>query len=225
LPPANGRLTANDLSPIPGGRLRQDAAGAWLAMRRRIAAEHGVWICPTSPRTAYRPLADQEYFWNLYRAGRGALAARPGTSNHGWGVAVDVPRQDMAAALRALGHEYGWGIAGGRLKSDAPSEWWHCTFHPGVYTAKPPKPKHVHPYTLMNDKEREARDILVRQRRVARRAGGWSNVDRMHLDKAKQAKQDLRQYAINLRVAAERTGWDENHRRARYAYINQLIGA
>jgi hypothetical protein len=77
----------------------------------------------------------------------------------------------------------------------------------------------------MNDKEREARDMLIRQRRIARRAGGWAKVDGMHLDKAKQAKKDLRQYAINIRVAAEKSGWDDNHRKARYAYINQLIGA
>ncbi|MBE2314471.1 D-alanyl-D-alanine carboxypeptidase family protein [Solirubrobacter sp. CPCC 204708] len=225
MPPANGELTERDLSPIPGGRLRADAADAWLAMRRRIASERGLWICPTSPRTSYRSYADQEHFWRLYQSGRGALAARPGSSNHGWGIAVDLPRPEMAAAVRAVAHEYGWGIAGGKLRSDAMSEWWHCTFHPGVYKGGAAKPKHVHPYKLMSDKEREARDILLHQRRVARRAGGWSQVDEMHLRKAKQAKKDLRQYAVNLRVAAERTGWDENHRRARYAYINQLIGA
>ena len=76
----------------------------------------------------------------------------------------------------------------------------------------------------MNDREREARDVLIRQRRVARRAGGWSKVDDQHLKKAKQAKKDLRQYAINIRVAAEKTGWDENHRKARFNYINKLIG-
>jgi hypothetical protein len=193
-------------------------------MRRRIGSDHGVWICPTSPRTSYRTYAEQEYFWKLYLSGRGARAAKPGTSNHGWGIAVDLPRQDMAAAVRAVAHEYGWGIAGGRLASDAPSEWWHCTFHPGVYKpAKVAKPQH--PYALLTDKEREARDMLLRQRRVARRAGGWAHVHAMHENKAKRAKKDLRQYAINIRVAAERTGWDVNDRRARYAYINRLIGA
>ena len=224
MPPANGRLAANELSLIPGGSLRQDAAEAWLAMRRRIAKEHGIWICPTSPRTSYRSFADQEHFWRLYTSGRGALAARPGTSNHGWGIAVDLPRPEMASALRAVAHEYGWGIAGGRLSSDAPSEWWHCTFHPGVYKRTAPAPERVHPYRLMSDKERHARDVLVRQRRIARRAGGWSAVDGRHLEKAKRAKKDLRQYAINIRVAAERTGWNENDRRARFDYINKLIG-
>lgn len=225
MPPVNGKLADGDLSPIPGGRLRGDAADAWLALRRRVATDSGVWICPTSPRTAYRNFADQEYFWNLYKSGHGALAARPGTSNHGWGVAVDLPRPDMAAAVRQVAHEYGWGIAGGKLNSDAPSEWWHCTFHPGVYKDAAAKPKKVHPYKLMSDAEREARDILIRQRRIARRAGGWAKVDGMHLAQAKKAKKALRQFAVNIRVAAEKSGWDENNRKARYAYINKLIGA
>ena len=71
----NGQLPASDLADIPGGRLRKDAAQAWLAMRAYIGKQKGVWICPTSIRTAYRPYADQEYFWKLYQSGRGALAA------------------------------------------------------------------------------------------------------------------------------------------------------
>jgi len=125
----NGKLPGSDLAAIPGGQLRKDAAAAWLAMRGRIGKDQGVWICPTSRRTAYRPLADQQYFWNLYKSGKGALAAVPGTSNHGWGIAVDLPSSAMQAAVRAHGHTYGWGIQGGKLGSDAPSEAWHCTFH------------------------------------------------------------------------------------------------
>jgi hypothetical protein len=221
---ANGRLEGSDLTPIPGGQLREDAAQAWLAMRLNIGKQKQVWICPTSRRTAYRSFADQEYFWSLYRSGRGALAATPGTSNHGWGIAVDMPTGAMQAAVRECGHKFGWGIKGGQLASDAPSEEWHCTFHPGVFES-PPKPDHVHPYRLMNEAERAARDMLIRQRRVARRAGGWSKVDDSHLKKAVQAKKDLRQCASNIRSAAKDSGWDENHRKARYDYANKLIGA
>jgi hypothetical protein len=224
MPPANGKLGPSDLEAIPGGRLRADAANAWLAMRARVGKEQDVWICPTSPRTSYRSFADQEYFWGLYKSGKGALAAVPGHSNHGWGIAVDTPSPAMQAAVRAIGHEYGWGIRGGQLASDAPSEPWHCTFHPGVYKGERRKPPRAHPYTLMSDKEAEARDMLVRQRRIARRAGGWSKVDDMHLKRAVAAKKDLRQYAINLRVAAQKSGWDQNHRKERFDYINKLIG-
>lgn len=219
----NGELQAADLSPIPGGQLRGDAASAWLAMRSHIGKHKGIWICPTSPRTAYRCLKDQQYFWQLYQSGRGALAAKPGTSNHGWGIAVDMPSPAMHAAVRECGHQFGWGIKGGRLASDAPSEDWHCTFHPGVFR-EPEQPKHVHPYRLMTEQERDARDMLIRQRRTARKAGGWSKVSPSHLARAMQAKRELRRHAANLRVVAERTGWDKHRRKARYDYINQLIG-
>ena len=219
----NGMLKESDLSPIPGGQLRGDAAAAWLAMRRHIAKTNNVWICPTSRRTAYRSLADQQYFWNLYQTHRGALAARPGTSNHGWGIAVDLPSPAMQAAVRQFGHDFGWGIKGGKLASDAPSEEWHCTFHTGVFTA-PETPPHVHPYQRMNEAEREARDMLVRQRRVARKAGGWSKVDPIHLERAVKAKNDLRQRAADIRSAAKDGGWDKNYRKERFDYINKLIG-
>jgi hypothetical protein len=219
----NGNLPATDLAPIPGGQLRIDAAAAWLAMRTHVGKD-GVWICPTSPRTAYRPLKDQQYFWHLYRTGKGPLAAVPGTSNHGWGIAVDMPSPAMQAAVRACGHEFGWGIRGGRLPSDAPSEAWHATFHPGVVEAPEP-PKHTHPYHFMTDREREARDVLVKERRVARSAGGWEAIEADHLQRAVEAKKSLRQYARDIASAAEDTGWDKNDRKVRFDYINKLTGA
>ena len=76
---ANGQLPDSELMAIPGGRLRADAAKAWIRMRNRIGKESGLWICPTSTRTAYRTLSEQLYFWNLYVTGRGNLAARPGS--------------------------------------------------------------------------------------------------------------------------------------------------
>lgn len=223
--PNNGRLADSELAAIPGGRLRKDAAEAWLAMRAYIGKTNRVWICPTSLRTAYRPYADQEYFWNLYRSGRGALAARPGTSNHGWGIAVDIPTPAMQAAVRACGHEFGWGIRGGRLSSDAPSEAWHCTWHPGSYPAIKqyrPKPR-PHAYHALSDGEREARDILVKQRRVARRNGGWRKVDKSHLARAVEAKRRIRAQMSRIAKAAESDGWEKNQRQVRYDYLKKLV--
>lgn len=220
----NGKLPAGDLLAIPGGRLRKDAAGAWLAMRSRIGNERGIWICPTSPRTAYRSLADQQHFWNLFQSGRGALAARPGTSNHGWGIAVDLPTPAMQAAVREHGHKFGWGIQGGKLNSDAPSEAWHCTFHPGKFDA-PPAKKRTHPYHFMNDREQAARDVLVKERRIAKRHGGWDNIDDSHVKRAANAKATLRQCARDIAAAAEESGWQKAHRKTRFDYINQLTGA
>jgi hypothetical protein len=220
----NGKLPASELSPIPGGQLRKDAAVAWLAMRAKAGKEQGVWLVPTSPRTAYRPLVEQQYFWNLYKSGRGALAAVPGTSNHGWGLAVDLPSAGMEAAVREFGHIFGWGIRGGKLSSDAPSESWHCTFHPGVYKVTA-RPDPVHPYQLMNARERAARDILVSERRVAKRHNGWKNVDASHLQRASRAKATLRQCASDISAAAKESGWDKANRKTRYDYIQKLIGS
>ena len=221
----NGRLPDGELAAIPGGRLRKDAAEAWLAMRAYIGKTKGVWICPTSVRTAYRPYADQEYFWNLYRSGRGALAARPGTSNHGWGIAVDLPTPAMQAAVRACGQDFGWGIRGGRLSSDAPSEAWHCTFHPGSYPAVKkygPKPK-PSPVQLLRDDERAARDVLVKQRRIARRNGGWSKVSKSHLAQAVEAKKEIRACMARIAKKAETDGWNKHGRKVRYDYLKKLV--
>jgi len=220
----NGKLPASDLAPIPGGRLRKDAAAAWIALRAHVGKDQGIWLCPTSQRTAYRPLADQQYFWNLYQSGKGALAAVPGTSNHGWGIAVDIPTPTMQAAVRAHGHNFGWGIRGGKLGSDAPSEAWHCTYHTGVFTP-PARPKHVHPYHLMTDREQAARDTLIQERRTAKKHGGWQHVDDSHRERAVQAKQTLKSCAAEIAHAAKDSGWKENNRKPRYDYINKLTGA
>lgn len=219
----NGHLPDSELSVIPGGRLRKDAAGAWLEMRRFVGREKGVWICPTSPRTSYRSLTDQQFFWQLYQSGKGALAARPGTSNHGWGIAVDLPTAPMQAAVRDCGHRFGWGIRGGRLNSDAPSESWHTTFHTGVF--EPAASEREHPYQLMNDRERAARDVLVKERRVAQRHGGWSALDASHVERARRAKSELRHCARDIAAAAKKDGWQKCDRKVRFAYINQLTGA
>lgn len=224
--PSNGRLSASDLDDIPGGRLRKDAAASWLAMRQFIGKTDGVWIAPTSTRTAYRPYADQEYFWRLYQSGRGALAARPGTSNHGWGIAVDLPTPAMQAAVRQHGHNFGWGIRGGQMSSDAPSESWHTTFHPGDYgavKAHKPKPK-KHPRAYLSDGEKHWRDVLVKERRVAKRHGGWNHVDGSHLERATKAKSELRQALRDIENAASKDGWEKNDRRRRHDYMKGLIG-
>jgi len=221
----NGKLPDSVLAPIPGGKLRKDAAIAWTALRAKIGKEQGVWICPTSPRTAYRPYADQEFFWKLYKSGNGALAAQPGTSNHGWGIAVDIPTAPMQAALRTHGHAFGWGIRGGKLASDAPSEAWHCTFHTDVYAPPAAEDPAQHAYHALTDKERAARDALIAERRTAKRHGGWEKIDSVHLRRAAEAKRALAQYARDITAAAKDTGWEKAERKVRLDYINQLIGA
>lgn len=118
----NGRLPKSDLAPIPGGELRKDAAAAWNAPGGPAAAG----LVPTGPMSSYRTYDEQVYLYRLYKEGKGNLAAVPGTSNHGWGIAVDLREPWMRAWLDAHGAAFGWA------KTEAPSEWWHMNFVGGV---------------------------------------------------------------------------------------------
>jgi hypothetical protein len=123
---SNGRLAASELAPIPGGELRKDAAAAWNAPGG--PADAG--LRPGGPISSYRTYAEQEETWAIYQAG-GNLAAVPGTSNHGWGLVVDIPNSWEQEWMREHGPKFGWE------KTEAFSEPWHFTYVPGVFTAPP----------------------------------------------------------------------------------------
>jgi hypothetical protein len=82
----NGRIPLALLCPLPaapGKYLRADAAYAFTRMSRAYAAAFGRPICVTS---AYRSYEDQV----RVAAERPGFAAKPGSSNHGWGTATDL---------------------------------------------------------------------------------------------------------------------------------------
>lgn len=84
----NGRLDPNSLKSIGNGhKLRPDAADAYLRMVEAAKADGITWSITDSYRTydAQVRLAREK---GLYS--QGGLAARPGTSNHGWGTALDL---------------------------------------------------------------------------------------------------------------------------------------
>lgn len=114
----NGKLAKSELAPIPGGMLRKDAAAAWNAPGG--PADAG--LRPTGSRSSYRLYKDQVYFWN----NQPPLAAEPGTSNHGWGIAVDLAEPWMRDWIDEHGAKYGW------RKTEALSEWWHVNYVGGV---------------------------------------------------------------------------------------------
>lgn len=120
--PENGKLPKSELAPIPGGELRKDAAVAWNAPGG--PADAG--LRPTGSRSSYRTYGEQQELYAAYMNGTGNLAAVPGTSNHGWGLAVDLAETWMADWIQAHGGRYGW------KKTEAFSEWWHYNFIGGV---------------------------------------------------------------------------------------------
>lgn len=126
----NGRLPSSALSPINGGFLISDAAAAFNALDRESRRRYGVALHPLGHMSSYRTYQQQMQLWQLYRAGRGNLAAYPGTSNHGLGLAVDFANQHMRWIVDQIGAHFGWAKAW----SDAPSEWWHIRYRAGVWS-------------------------------------------------------------------------------------------
>lgn len=127
----NGRLTDADLSPIFNGagprvQLSNSAAAAWntLALHRETVMRVKGTV------SAYRSYSSQEHFWNLYKAGKGNLAARPGTSNHGWGNAADVPDATQSS-IKRFGERANW------RKTEAMNEPWHWNYAGGFERPNP----------------------------------------------------------------------------------------
>ncbi|MCZ2817843.1 NlpC/P60 family protein [Modestobacter sp. VKM Ac-2984] len=81
---ANGQIPADQLCPIGGGhRLRCDAAAAYRAMSVAYAQAFGAPLCITD---SYRSLGAQVDAHHR----KPKITAVPGTSNHGWALAVDL---------------------------------------------------------------------------------------------------------------------------------------
>jgi hypothetical protein len=124
---ANGAIPAAALCPVwgaPNQLLRGDAARAFTALSREYAKTFGRPICITD---TYRSRSQQV---TLY-ATKPALAARPGTSNHGWGTAAD-----LCGGIESFGTtQHAW------LLAHAPLYGW---FHPSWAqpTGSRPEPWH-----------------------------------------------------------------------------------
>jgi hypothetical protein len=126
----NGAIPADELCPIafaPGHLLQCDAADSLALLNTAYRLEFGSDLVISS---SYRTVEAQA----AIRSARGALAAPPGRSNHGWGLAVDL------GAIGGLGDftspRYAW------LKENADAFGWH---HPRVMEpggAGPQEPWH-----------------------------------------------------------------------------------
>lgn len=119
----NGTVPADALAPVgdTNHRLWAPAANGLSALIDDAAAE-GIEVGITD---SYRPLAVQERLARekgLYS--QGGLAAVPGTSNHGWGVATDL---DLDGAALDWMRENGWKYG---FVEDVPREPWHWTYRP-----------------------------------------------------------------------------------------------
>jgi LAS superfamily LD-carboxypeptidase LdcB len=127
---ANGQIPDHLLSELPwapGSVLRADAAHQLALLNEAFAAHFGRDLAITD---SYRSYADQV----AVKRSRGRWAAQPGTSNHGYGVAVDLGGgiASFGSAeyewMRANAGEFGWENPAWAQQGGSKPEPWHWEF-------------------------------------------------------------------------------------------------
>ena len=125
---SNGLIPVSNLCSITSGHmLRCDAAAAYKRLASSFKAKFGRTLCITD---SYRSYASQV---DLY-ARKPSLAALPGTSNHGWGVAVDLCGgiQSFGTTqykwMEAHAGAYGWVHPAWARQGGTRQEPWHWEF-------------------------------------------------------------------------------------------------
>ncbi|MGN6301230.1 MAG: D-alanyl-D-alanine carboxypeptidase family protein [Angustibacter sp.] len=130
---ANGQLPTSILCALPfapGHKLRADAAVRLIRLNEVYKGRFGSDLCLTD---SYRSLASQ---YNV-AARKPGLAARPGTSEHGWGLAIDVcgGPDEVGSARRAWFLEnapaFGWDNPDWARPGGTKPEPWHWEFVEG----------------------------------------------------------------------------------------------
>ncbi|SDX88131.1 Cell wall-associated hydrolase, NlpC family [Modestobacter sp. DSM 44400] len=126
---ANGQIPADQLCRVAGGshRLRCDAAAAYTAMSAAYEMAFGSPLCITD---SYRSLGAQVDAHER----KPRITAVPGTSNHGWGLAVDlcggvnVFGTPQTAWMTANAARFGWLHPGWADRSGSNPEAWHWEY-------------------------------------------------------------------------------------------------
>lgn len=120
----NGKIPSEALTQLDQGshKLYAPAAFAWNSLVASARAD-GINLTITDSYRSYEEQVDLVRRKGLYS--EGGLAATPGTSNHGWGLAVDadVTDPETRAWLQQNGPRFGWVEA-------VPREPWHWEFRP-----------------------------------------------------------------------------------------------
>lgn len=133
---SNGRMPRSRMAALPwcvdgfgyAQWLRADAAAAMVRLNEEFRARFGENIAID---LAYRSYEQQVAMRQYY----GSLAARPGTSNHGWGTAVDTWEWAAYAFgseryewLVTHGPAHGWVAPGWARQDGSNPEYWHFEY-------------------------------------------------------------------------------------------------
>ena len=140
----NGKLPTSLLAEIRGGFLHHTAASAYIKMQSD-ARKSGITLEPTSSADTYRrfsiqlktflhrydntvrksvPKKYQKKLWWLKPGFAGA--AVPGTSNHGWGLAIDLKNCNQKTVEWLLKNADKYGFSW-----EDQSEPWHIRYYKG----------------------------------------------------------------------------------------------
>lgn len=126
----NGQIPLSELSPVPWSPnhlVWGSTIPSLVAMNNAYRAEFGTDMVVTD---GYRSLAGQI---NCRRA-KGSMCADPGTSNHGWGLAIDwggginrfgTPQHNWMVRNAP---QYGWVLPGWAQQSGSKPEAWHWEY-------------------------------------------------------------------------------------------------
>jgi len=154
-------------------RLVPDAAASLNRLAIAFKAHFGK---PLYLSDAYRTLAEQKRL----KIVKGTFAARPGTSNHGWGLAIDmasrinIDTSDEHRWMEANGPYYGWinpWWAVDRIRTNGEYEPWHWEFHFDLDQSKPVVNKPESTTQEIDDMTPE-QDRMIREVHAMLGAGG-----------------------------------------------------
>lgn len=134
---SNGNIPTSLLTPVidPAGKqwfLHPSAAQGYNALKDAATADPGGFKINLS--YTYRSLAEQQ---QVFANSRPGFAATPGTSNHGWGFAIDIGvlsafNSPGYAWMKANASKYGWVHPPFSEPGGVAPEPWHWEFWAGV---------------------------------------------------------------------------------------------
>lgn len=202
---SNGNLPELSLTPIPGGKLATPAARSWNEMRLAIYAHERIWIAPRGSASSYRicgragdygrgRFGTQHYFWEQLGS---PWAARPCTSNHGLGRAVDAKTKAMRTAIDRHGSRYRWHFP-------ISYEWWHAEYRGGYVWPLAP----LHP----DERSRVMEYRVLTLKRTTPRRREW-------------LRAWMRSRRKGVELAGKRHGFDRQDRRVRWHTLRLYGGA
>lgn len=127
----NGDIDRARMREIPGAGIDSDTgrphimqANASINAQAMLAEANAKGV-PLRLIYSYRPLSVQWEKWWDYKLHDGNVAAPPGTSNHGWGIAIDIASYPSAVAwMRNNARRFGF-------YERVPGEPWHWEYEGG----------------------------------------------------------------------------------------------